>query len=181
MKKSKKNVFIGLLAMAVIGGGAFVLENPAKVTYGAGSWTPSGVKTAQYQLSGAMTKAWTTIPVATVTSTAGHDITINTPGVTYMAISTEDNAGNTNIEMQIVVVGEEATSISPIKTIEYQLTGATSKDWTLYNAPFQITKEGLTTINVRVQDEAGNSGTLTRQVKLDKSAPINNGVSITLN
>jgi hypothetical protein len=180
MKKSKKNVFIGLLAMAVIGSGAFILETPAKEAFGAGSWAPSGVKTAQYQLSGAMTKAWTTIPVANVTSATGYDVNINTPGVTYMAVSTEDNAGNTNIEMQIVVVGEEATSVSPIKTIEYQLTGATSKDWTLYNAPFQITKEGLTTINVRVVDEAGNGGTLTRQVKLDKSAPINNGVTITL-
>lgn len=180
MKKKKKNALIGLLAFGVIGGGAFLLEGPVTEAYGAGSWAPSGVKTAQYQLSGAMTKAWTTIPVANVTSTAGHDVVFNTKGVTYMGVSTEDNAGNTTIAMQIVTVGDKGSNVSPIKKIEYQLTGGSIKDWTVYNAPFQITEEGLTTINIRVEDEAGNTGTMTKQVKLDKTAPINNGITITL-
>ena len=180
MQKSKRTGIIGLIALGLTGAGAYALANPATEAIGADSWAPSGVKTAQYQLSGAMTLPWTNMPVANVTSASGIDVTINKPGVTYLAVTTEDNAGNTAIDMEVVVVGEDFNSISPIKKIEYQLTGATSKDWTLYNAPFKISQEGVTLINVRIEDSAGNIGTLTREVKLDKTAPINNGVTITL-
>lgn len=180
MKKSKRTGIIGVIAIGLVGAGAYVFANPATEAVGANTWTPSGIKTAQYQLSGAMSLPWTNLPVASVTSTAGSDITINKTGVTYLAVSTEDNAGNTSIDMEVVVIGEKFSETSPIKKIEYQLTGATTKGWTLYNAPFKITEEGITQINVRIEDSAGNIGTLTREVKLDKTAPINNGVTITL-
>lgn len=171
---------VGFLTASMFGIGIFAIETPSKEAHGVESWAPSGIKIAQYQLSGAMSKSWTSIPVSTVTSASGMDITINKPGVTYLAVSTEDNAGNTAIDMEVVVVGDEPTHTSPIKKIEYQLRGASQQGWTSYNNPFKITKEGVTTIDVRVTDEAGNIGNVTREVKLDKSAPINNGVTITL-
>lgn len=181
MKKIKKHVLIGLLAAGVVGAGAILVENPATEAYGAGNWAPSGVKLAQYQVAGAVTVPWTTIPVATVTSATGFDVNIAKTGVSYLAVSTEDNAGNTNIDMEIIVVGDVVTSPSPIKSIQYRLSGASLQDWVTYSTPFKITKEGLTNIDVRIEDQAGNIGTITRQVKLDKSAPINNGVTISLN
>lgn len=180
MKTTNKKILYGLLTASLMGVGLFAIETPSEKAHGVDSWAPSGIKTAQYQLSGAMSKSWTNLSVSSVTSASGLDITINKPGVTYLAVSTEDNAGNTAIDMEVVVVGDESTNISPIKKIEYQLRGASTQGWTAYSTPFKITKEGVTTIDVRVTDEAGNIGNLTREVKLDKSAPINNGVTITL-
>lgn len=180
MKKNFRTAIIGVMAIGLGGAGAYALSNPATEAVGAETWAPSGIKSAQYQLSGAMVLPWTNMSVPSVTSVAGTDITINKEGVTYLAVSTEDNAGNTAIDMQIVVVGDAVESISPIKKIEYQLTGASSTGWTTYSAPFKVTTEGVTQINVRIEDDAGNIGTLTREVKLDKTAPINNGVTITL-
>lgn len=181
MMKIKKQALVGLLALGIAGAGVLVLENPAPEAHGAETWAPSGIKNAQYQLTGAMTLPWTTIPVATATSTAGLDVNINKTGVTFLAVSTEDNAGNTAIDMEIIVVGELQTTPSPIRMIQYRLSGASQQDWSTYSTPFKITKEGVTNIEVRIEDEAGNAGTITREVKLDKSAPINNGVTITLN
>lgn len=180
MKKRTQNVLFGFVTASIMGLGLFAIDMPSEKAHGADSWAPSGIKSAQYQLSGAMTKSWTTLPVSTVTSASGMDLTINKTGVTYLAVSTEDQAGNTAIDMEVVVVGDESSHTSPIKKIEYQLTGASSQGWTSYTKPFKITKEGITTINVRVSDEAGNVGTVSREVKLDKTAPINNGVTITL-
>lgn len=180
MKRNKRMGVIGLLALGFTGAGVFAFTQPTAEVIGAGSWAPSGIKTAQYQLSGAMTRAWTNLPVASVTSASGIDVTINQLGVTFLAVTTEDNAGNTAIDMEVVVIGEGTNSISPIKKIEYELTGASTQGWTTYSSPFKVTQEGVTKINVRIEDSAGNIGTLSRDVKVDKTAPINNGVTVTL-
>ena len=43
-----------------------------------------------------------------------------------------------------------------------------------------IQNEGITTVHVVAEDEAGNQLTFNRQVKIDKSEPINNAVEIRL-
>lgn len=170
-------------ALALTGGiaAAFAMyAADANETHGADMWEPSGIKVAEYQLSGAVEKPWTNIPISTVSSAGGFDLSITKKGLTFFAVSTEDHAGNTAIDMEVVNIGEYGDTISPIHSIQYQLEGASQQGWTTYTTPFKITKEGVTKINVRVEDKAGNSGTLTREVRLDKSSPINNAVTITL-
>lgn len=180
-KKKKRKLYH--YAFPILGLFAFVslATMPASQVTGATTWTASGVKTAQYQLSGATTLAWTNISIATVTGASGFDLPITKVGVTYITVSTQDNAGNTAMKLKAVKVGTDGTvTPAPIQKIEYKLSGASTQDWTLYDKPFKITKEGKTTITVRVYDEAGNSTEIERLVKLDKSAPINNGLTITL-
>ena len=92
-----------------------------------------------------------------------------------------DKAGNKNFVN--VSVNELLTNITPseIDRIEYKLEGATIQNWTVYNSPFIITNEGITTIRARAYDKAGNlSDEKTSIVKIDKTKPINNSIIIQL-
>lgn len=178
MNKMIKRNLIGILSISIVGSGLFLFDNPPNAAVGAEEWQASGIKQAQYQLSGAMSQDWTDLPVSAVTSSGGFDLDFNKKGVTYLVVSTEDKAGNTALDMKVIVIGDMTEKVSPIKKIEYELTGATTQGWTAYTAPFRINQEGVTTINMRVEDMAGNIGTLKREVKLDKTVPINNGIRI---
>lgn len=176
-----KRVAYWLSALAIVGvGTAFVMEHPL-TAFGNTTHTPSGIAKVEYQLSGATNQDWTTINTAAVTSTSGWDLVLTNPGVTHMLVAATDRAGNVAMEVQAFHVGEMGTSEpSPMKNVRYQLSGATTKTWSDYTAPFTLTNEGVTLIHISAEDMAGNAVTLTREVKIDKSAPINNGVTITL-
>lgn len=51
---------------------------------------------------------------------------------------------------------------------------------TEYKEPFKVVNEGVTTIYVTAEDMSGNKVSLTKVLKVNKSSPINNGVTITL-
>ncbi|NLZ35804.1 MAG: hypothetical protein GX889_13085, partial [Clostridiales bacterium] len=95
--------------------------------------------------------------------------------------SVYDKAGNkTNVNIE---VNELLTNInsSGISKIEYKLEGATVQNWTVYNSPFVISNEGITTIRVRAYDKAGNlSDEKVSTAKIDKTKPINNSIIIKL-
>jgi hypothetical protein len=56
--------------------------------------------------------------------------------------------------------------------VEYRLSGATNQDWTTYTAPITIHNDGITTIEARVVDNAGNiSNVVSKTVKIDQNAP----------
>ena len=96
-------------------------------------------------------------------------------------IKAVDKAGN--VSNLIIEVNELETDIVPsnIDKIEYKLSGATIKDWTVYDEPFYITNEGITTITARAYDKAGNlSNETTSIVKIDKTKPNNNSILIEL-
>jgi len=62
---------------------------------------------------------------------------------------------------------------SGIEKIEYQLAGATSKQWEEYKFPIQITDNGVTTVSARVKDNAGNySQVVTKDVRIDIQRPL---------
>lgn len=174
----------GAMSVLFLGiGGAFMFEHPMSVLGGTepAEFAPSGIAKVEYQLSGAITQDWTPISVASATSTAGWDLTLTQKGITHMLVAATDKAGNVAMEVRAFNVGDDGTTApSPIKNIKYKLSGATVQTWTNYSTPFTLTKEGRTTIDIQVEDMAGNIVTMQRLVKIDKSAPINNGVTITL-
>lgn len=64
---------------------------------------------------------------------------------------------------------------SGVKSMEYQLSGATTKSWTPYVNPVVVSANGVTTISVRVTDNVGNTSdtatTVTKDIKIDKTSP----------
>ncbi|BFH26159.1 hypothetical protein J6TS7_32410 [Paenibacillus dendritiformis] len=70
-----------------------------------------------------------------------------------------------------VTVVPGADSGSGVQKTEYSLSGATSKGWTAYTSPFVVSSEGSTTITARTVDRAGNVGTSTSTVRIDRTAP----------
>lgn len=102
------------------------------------------------------------------------------PGLTHVFVSAKDKAGNVSMQMGGQVGDDGTSSPSPIKNIRYKLTGATTQDMTEYKEPFKVVNEGVTTIYVTAEDMSGNQVSLTKVLKVNKSSPINNGVTITL-
>lgn len=180
--KTKKKWLPIVMAFGILS--VVAIENPLHVignTETATEYASSGIQKVEYQLSGATTRDWTQINVATATSANGFDLLLTQPGVTHMLVAATDNAGNLAMEVKAFLVGDDGIDeVAPMKNVQYRLSGATTKAWTTYTAPFTLVNEGVTTIDVLAEDMAGNQVTVNREVKIDKSAPINNGVTITL-
>ncbi|AJD93421.1 hypothetical protein JMA_41030 (plasmid) [Jeotgalibacillus malaysiensis] len=140
----------------------------------------SGIKFAEYQMTGAKNQDWTEMDLDAVTSPDGTELIIDKVGVTHVAVHAVDNAGNVELKMRAFLISEETEEISPMKSIRYRLSGATTQEWSIYTTPFEISNEGVTTIEVVAEDVAGNLNNVVRQVKIDKSNPINSAVTITL-
>ncbi|BFH18150.1 hypothetical protein J6TS7_38080 [Paenibacillus dendritiformis] len=70
-----------------------------------------------------------------------------------------------------VTVVPGSDSGSGVQKTEYSLSGATSKGWTAFTAPFVVSSEGSTTITARTVDRAGNMGMSTSTVRIDRTAP----------
>lgn len=145
-----------------------------------GEYLASGIEFAEYQMNGATSRDWTPLDIEEVTSTGGIDFDFTDEGVTHFVINARDYAGNRDMKMRVVVVEDGKETVSPLKNIRYKLTGATQSEWQEYSQPFYIQNEGITTVHVVAEDEAGNQLTFNRQVKIDKSEPINNAVEIRL-
>ncbi|MFS0841365.1 fibronectin type III domain-containing protein [Paenibacillus sp. 1P03SA] len=61
---------------------------------------------------------------------------------------------------------------SDIGKQEYKLSGAATQDWTLYSSQFVIDTEGITLIEARATDRAGNVGPISSQeVRIDRTRP----------
>lgn len=150
------------------------------VTYAATSEISgtSGIAVAKYKLEGAQTKDWTSLPISTAQNN-NYDFTLNTPGTTVVTLYAEDRAGNQNYTLKAFTITEGMTDAQVTK-IEYRLTGSTVKDWTTYTGPFTISNEGITTVEAKVYDEAGNITNITQNIKLDKTSPVNTKAVITL-
>jgi len=99
----------------------------------------------------------------------------------FYMVTAKDKANNKTTST--IEVNEIITNIVPsdISKIEYKLEGATIQNWTVYDSPFVISNEGITTIRVRAYDKAGNlSNEKVSTAKIDKTKPINNSVIIRL-
>lgn len=140
----------------------------------------SGIKFAEYQMNGAKSQDWTPLNLYDATSPEGIELVIDKKGVTHVVVHAIDHAGNVELKMRAFLLEDETELIAPMKGVQYRLTGATNQDWTSYTDPFVIKNEGITTIHISAEDMAGNIATTTREVKIDKSSPINNGVTVTL-
>ena len=152
----------------------------------------SGVKSAQYKLSGATTKDWTEY-------SNNGTITISNEGTTKIEIWVQDHAGNAvyaatkyvkidrsnptgsisfNHEnwqnaSSITATLAAGDGVSGVKTAQYKLSGATTKDWTNYSNGNTITvsNQGATKIEIKVTDNVGRSMTTSKTVRLDRTAP----------
>lgn len=182
MKGMKRVKFI-TCSMILAGLGFIALEHP-KTVWGntpEATYAPSGIAKVEYQLTGAVNQDWTPVNVDSATSTAGFNLKLTTEGATHVLVAATDNAGNVAMNVKVFYVGDDGTNTpSPMKNIQYRLSGATTQGLTDYTAPFTIFNEGKTTVHITAEDMAGNVVTMTREVKIDKSSPINNGVTITL-
>ena len=175
-----KNIYLGALGLVTV---LILYIHPMEVIgiLSPDRYPPSDVAVVEYRLTGAVNKDWTPIDVSKATSSPGFNLKLTEPGITHVFVSAKDKAGNVSMQMGAFQVGDDGTSSpSPIKNIRYKLTGATTQDMTEYKEPFKIVNEGITTIYVTAEDMSGNQVSLTRVVKVDKSSPINNGVTITL-
>lgn len=132
----------------------------------------SGIDKILYKLDGATKQDWTEY---------SNVFTIKNKGITSILVKALDKAGNIAYENSVAKIGFENVTPSEIGRVEYKLTGATEQDWTEYTAPFYIENEGITYITARAYDVVGNvSEEVSGQVKLDKTAPINNSIKVEL-
>ncbi|WP_166243980.1 OmpL47-type beta-barrel domain-containing protein [Paenibacillus turpanensis] len=157
----------------------------------------SGVNRTEYRLIGASTLNWTTY---------SGPITVSAEGYTTVYARTIDNAGNISTASSIAVMIDKTQPAVPsvipevttwtsapnvnvtldtgpdsgsgMNRLEYSLSGATTKGWTVYSVPFPVSAEGQTTVNARVIDNAGNvSAVSSGTVKIDRTAPAAPGMS----
>jgi len=162
-------------------------------TVSGGSDGHSGVDRIEYRLNGG---SWTTYSSA---------LTITTEGITTVEARTVDKSGNTssivskqakidktappapsitvspstwtNDVVTVIITTSGSDNISGIDRIEYRINGGS---WQVYSSSFAITNEGITTIEARIIDKAGNiSSTASKQAKIDKTPPT--APSITVN
>lgn len=169
-KKIPKKILLTILVMA------FCIPI---VSYAAANSGVSGLAVAKYKLEGAEKKAWTNLPISTTSNQNSKSISITTPGTTIVTLYAEDKAGNQNYDIQTFSMNKGDES-APIKSIQYKLTGSVEKNWTNYTGPFDITEEGVTTVQAKITDEAGNITNLKQTIKLDKTKPVNAKATITL-
>ncbi|GKS12943.1 hypothetical protein YDYSY3_39430 [Paenibacillus chitinolyticus] len=156
------------------------------VTVEAGTDSGSGIEGVEYSTDGQFT--W---------STYTKPIRVTREGTYYVNARSVDKAGNvsgsTNLLIQIdrtppeypiITANTEWTSSATVKlqTLitsgspptkqEYRLSGAVTKDWTLYQGEFVIDTEGVTLIEARATDLAGNVGPVSSQeVRIDLTRP----------
>jgi len=120
----------------------------------------------------------------TVTDKAGNTTTksfvvnnIDNVAPTKPIIS--NNQSWTNSPKVTVTITPGSDNQSGVKEVHYKLEGVTTSGWLKYTVPFDITNEGITTIKARTVDNTGNySEEMTSQVKIDRTAPENNGITI---
>lgn len=149
------------------------------VSLGATSTGVSGLSVAKYKLEGAESKPWTDLKISASSRTNSQNISLKQPGTTVVTMYVEDRAGNQSFDIKAhTVSGEEL--VAPVKKIEYRLTGDTEKGWTEYKAAFKITNEGVTNLEARIIDEAGNITTINEKIFIDKTKPVNTEAVISL-
>ncbi|MCY9591131.1 hypothetical protein PC41400_26990 [Paenibacillus chitinolyticus] len=162
------------------------------VTIIPGTDARSGVNRTEYSLSGSTTLGWTVYT---------GPVTVSAEGQTTVSARSVDEAGNTSPPVQTVIKIDKTSPSVPavtpgttgwtaaasvpvtvqpgtdsggsgVKSTEYSLSGAMTKDWTPYTAPFSITVPGQTTVSARTTDQAGNvSGTGAAAVSIDRTPP----------
>lgn len=115
------------------------------------------------------------IPIRVV-DLAGNETTLNInitnidkdkPSISATGIQ-EDNwtKGWTDVNLYA------SDSHSGVNKIEYRLSGATQKGWSVYSDKITITNSGLTQIDFRATDNVGNvSDIISRNIKIDNIAP----------
>ncbi|MEK7153554.1 MAG: hypothetical protein AAB834_06395, partial [Patescibacteria group bacterium] len=127
-------------------------------------------------------------------------ISLTTEGINTMLARTQDNAGNlesppasriikidktapdTSISLNgtagsngwyisdVTVTLTATDNISGLATTEYSLNGG--GNWTAYISPLTVSNEGITTVLARALDNAGNLGSDSKDVKIDRTAPV---------
>lgn len=120
-----------------------------------------------------------------ITDKAGNDVnkTINVtnidkvPPATPVIIVPQSGWTNKNV---VVTIDNIKDNLSGVEKVEYRLSNDSSiTPWYIYHNGFTITTEGITTINAKVTDKAGNVSEIAFEtVKIDKSAPFNNQIKI---
>ncbi|WP_336786121.1 OmpL47-type beta-barrel domain-containing protein [Paenibacillus sp. MMO-177] len=161
-----------------------------KVTVTAGTDGGSGINRTEYSLSGASSLAWTTYTGQIAVSAEGQT-TISARSVDYAGnvgpVSTEvvridrispaapaiSPAGGAWSRSSIsVTLTAGADNASSADRVEYKLSGATTRDWTTYSTPIQVTAEGKTTVTARTIDKAGNISKESEEIQsIDLTAP----------
>jgi hypothetical protein len=154
------------------------------VTITSGTDAHSGVNRTEYRINGG---TWTTYT---------SNFTISTEGITTIEARTIDNAGNTSSTASkqakidktaptaptisinpsswtsgtaTVTITPGTDSLSGVDKTEYRINGGS---WQVYSSSFTISAEGITTIEARTIDKAGNSSTISSaQAKIDKTNP----------
>lgn len=93
------------------------------------------------------------------------------PSIAYGGGYVAGNWTNANVAFTLTA-GTDAKS--GVARTEYRtsLNGGAWSSWTTYSSSVSITQDGITDIQYRTVDNAGNATTATSQVKLDKVAPI---------
>lgn len=140
----------------------------------------SGLAVAKYKIEGAQNVPWTNLPINNTTNKNTFDFSLTTPGMSVVTLFAEDKAGNQNYQIKTFNI-TDGTSDAPIAKIEYRLTGVSNQGWTTYTSPFFVREEGITHMDVRVTDEAGNVKNFKQDILLDKTRPVNVEAEISLN
>ncbi|NIK68708.1 Ig-like domain-containing protein [Paenibacillus sp. BK720] len=168
-------------------------NSAAEVTITPGNDSLSGISRTEYRLTDAVDADWTTY--------AGK-FKVTAEGKTRIQARTLDQAGNiSDIAEQNVYLDKTAPTAPEIvinkpgwvsadrvnvaiasgedqggsgeSRTEYRLSGATTKDWTIYSETVDIEAEGVTTISARTIDQAGNVGQVREEkVQIDRSLPV---------
>lgn len=90
-----------------------------------------------------------------------------------------DEANNETIKSIEIKNIIDVESCSGLKNVEYKLTGDTvTSGWVKYNGTFGILNEGITNIEARAFDNAGNVAYDNSVVKIDRTKPINGTIEI---
>ncbi|WP_423800202.1 OmpL47-type beta-barrel domain-containing protein [Neobacillus sp. SAB-20_R2A] len=102
------------------------------------------------------------------TVTTPIDVKIDRTGPTQPTVNA--NTEWTNGDSVTVTIDEGTDSDSGVEKTEYSF--GNSDEWVVYNSPFQVTTEGITTIHARSIDYVGNTGEEREiQVRIDRTAP----------
>ncbi|ACT02198.1 OmpL47-type beta-barrel domain-containing protein [Paenibacillus sp. JDR-2] len=162
------------------------------VTITPGTDPLSGTSITEYSLTGAVDADW---------KPYNGKFTVTAEGRTTIHARTVDQAGNisdiadTSVFMDktaptapgilidksgwvsadkviVSILPGEDQGGSGVNRTEYRLSGAVTKDWTVYSETVGIDAEGITTISARTIDQAGNVGEVREEkVQIDRSLP----------
>ncbi|MCR8659836.1 immunoglobulin-like domain-containing protein [Paenibacillus endoradicis] len=159
-----------------------------------GQDTLSGVDYTEYRIIGAVEQDWTqyeeplvfteegtyTIETRTydnvgnVSDTTVRTIVINREIVVFPSVSISPDVPSSNEDITVTIsksFDETAEIEAEHSIIYYKLPGM--DQFVEYNGPFVIEQEGQTVIEIMIIDRSGNEVTITKEVNIDKTPPIN--------